>query len=57
MKELELKIVELIDSDRMDGNKNILIKMVSLYEDGVYKRHVKLNKELADFLKGKRIKL
>lgn len=55
MKELEFKIVDVIDSEREDGNKNIIIKMISLYEDGKYIRHVKLNKELAEFLKGKRI--
>ena len=57
MNEIELKIVELIDSDRDDGNYNILIKMISLYQDGKFIRHVKLNQKLVDFLKNKRINI
>jgi len=51
MQEIQFKIVELINSDRNDGNFNIIIKMVSLYEDGKFIRHVKLNQALVDAIK------
>lgn len=56
MKEFEFKRVDVTPSDRRDGKFNLTIKMLSLYENGRFVKHLPLTPELAAKIKGKRIR-
>lgn len=56
MQELEFKIVETAPSGRM-GKQDIKIKMISLYDNGKWVKHLPLTDALAKLIKGKRIKI